>query len=571
MNMIEEEGKRPAYVYCRYSSEMQSQGDSLRRQFQRSNEAIKKYNLFVKERITDEAFSGFHGDNLINGKLKDFIDRAISGDIEKNAFLIVENIDRITRLQPSKAVKVISSILSSGIEIYQTSPECLFTFKNKNDEAMTLIMLTLFSQRAHEESDTKSYRVKEAWLSRIDRILKGEQKILLNKAPYWLDIVEKEFDVNGQNKLLKCYEINKKNADEVRSIFDTLKYMGFKETCKKINETSGKKWTVKGLQRLLACKTLYGEMELNLSVREDGKKELQSRGIEMPKIYPPIMTRQEYDEVLTLIKCRGAGRGTGRKSTKLHNLFSRIIYCAHCGGAYRYMHKDSNYNYLVCYNSEVNMCKHNKVLSLRYYEVENAIFKLAGYFDINRLYKASGNAGIEYSGQIQSKKEELKLKREAFTNMFNSIMQKNNGVISSIYQSSLDMTEKDISVLEREIEALEQKLILNPARISFKGAVIMNEELLRTPEGRLKLNAHLKRIVERIDVENNKFTGDGYNTLRIKFVDIEEILVIKFMKDKNIYDGMVYESSYIYDMDAPDTSTEEEWDAINDELNKIFE
>lgn len=568
--MTEEQSQRPAYIYCRYSSEMQSQGDSLRRQFQRCNEAIKKHNLYVKERITDEAFSGFHGDNLINGKLKDFIDRAIAGDIEKNAFLIVENLDRITRLQPSKAVNVITQILSSGLEIYQTSPECLFTFKNKKDEAMTIIMITLFAQRAHEESDTKSYRIKEAWISRIERILKGEQKILMDKPPYWLDVVEKDFDVNGKTKRLKCYQVNQTRTDEVLLILEYLKSMGIKESCKMMNaESSGKKWTVKGVQRLLQSKTLYGELDLKLSVREDGKKELQSRGLEMPQIYPPIIAKQDFDEILELIKVRASGRGGGRKSTQFNNIFSKILYCAHCGGAYRYMHK-REYSYLVCYNSEVHTCKYEKVLSLRFYDVQNAILAYGGYFDFNVLFR--GVELKEYSADIADKQADLEAKRAAFNNMFNSIMQKNNGIISSMYQSSLDMTEKSIEELEREIETLKQKDILNPSKKikANGGALLLDPALLSTAAGRAKLNAHLKRMVERIDLSHNKVTNDGYNLLSVKFFGVETILKIKFQGTKRIFDDGGQDFDKIFDSDSDRFIDEAEFDKSTSMLDDFF-
>lgn len=568
--MTEEQSQRPAYIYCRYSSEMQSQGDSLRRQFQRCNEAIKKHNLYVKERITDEAFSGFHGDNLINGKLKDFIDRAIAGDIEKNAFLIVENLDRITRLQPSKAVNVITQILSSGLEIYQTSPECLFTFKNKKDEAMTIIMITLFAQRAHEESDTKSYRIKEAWISRIERILKGEQKILMDKPPYWLDVVEKDFDVNGKTKRLKCYQVNQTRTDEVLLILEYLKSMGIKESCKMMNaESAGKKWTVKGVQRLLQSKTLYGELDLKLSVREDGKKELQSRGLEMPQIYPPIIAKQDFDEILELIKVRASGRGGGRKSTQFNNIFSKILYCAHCGGAYRYMHK-REYSYLVCYNSEVHTCKYEKVLSLRFYDVQNAILAYGGYFDFNVLFR--GVELKEYSADIADKQADLEAKRAAFNNMFNSIMQKNNGIISSMYQSSLDMTEKSIEELEREIETLKQKEILNPSKKikANGGALLLDPALLSTAAGRAKLNAHLKRMVERIDLSHNKVTNDGYNLLSVKFFGVETVLKIKFQGTKRIFDDGGQDFDKIFDSDSDRFIDEAEFDKSTSMLDDFF-
>lgn len=547
METMVEDGKRPAYVYCRYSSEMQSQGDSLRRQFQSCNDAIKKYNLYIKEKITDEAFSGFHGDNLINGKLKKFIDDANSGKIEPGAILIVENLDRITRLQPSKAVNIIMNILNTGLEIYQTSPSHLFSFKDKTSEAINIIMITLFAQRAHEESDTKSYRVKEAWLSRIDRILKGEQKILLDKAPYWLDVVEKKFETTDEDgnisfKKMKAYEINQERSAEVLKILELLKDMGFKEVCKIINQESKKLWTVKALQRLLESTTLYGEWDLNISEREDGKRVLKSRGLELPAIYPPIISKHDFLTIKERIKIRSGGRGGGRKSTKHHNIFSKLIFCAHCGGTMRFMHKNVNsknglthYNYLVCHNSEVGMCKYSKVLTLKYEEVENAFFKYAKYYDLDRIF--GGKKSVSYDTEIAIVKRELIEREDKFTSLFSKIFEKYSGDIPEIYQKELDKVELSVKELKERLEILKHKDALQK-RHSHKSEVAEMvgglDSILTIPENRLKMNNHLKTIIESIYVTSSKVEGSFFNKLSIKFsrVNLGHLL---FFKDYNVW------------------------------------
>lgn len=530
METMVEDGKRPAYIYCRYSSEMQSQGDSLRRQFQSCNDAIKKYNLYIKEKITDEAFSGYHGDNLLNGKLKKFIDDANSGDIEPGAILIVENLDRITRLQPSKALNIIMNILNTGLEIYQTSPSHLFSFKDKTSEAINIIMITLFAQRAHEESDTKSYRVKEAWMARIERILKGEQKIVLDKAPYWLDIVEKKFETTDEYgnisfKKMKAYEINKERSAEVLKILELLKDIGFKDACKIINQESKKVWTVKALQRLLESTTLYGEWNLNLSEREDGKKVLKSRGLELPAIYPAIISKHDFLTIKERIQFRSGGRGGGRKSTKNHNIFSKLIFCAHCGGTMRFMHKkvngkegEAHYNYLVCHNSEIGMCKHNKVLTLKYEEVEHAFFKYARYYDLDSIF--GGKKKINYGFEISFIEKEITEKKEKFSNIFGNMFEKFNGDIPEIYLKELNKIEESIKESTSKLEKLNHQEALQK-RHSHKNEIYEMihgvDSILTVPENRLKMNNHLKTIIKSITVSSNKVSGEGHNYLLIEF------------------------------------------------------
>ena len=134
------------------------------------------------------------------------------------------------------------------------------------------------------------------------------------------------------------------------------------------------------------------------------------------------------------------------------------------------------------------------------------------------------------------------------------------------------MTERSIDELEKEIEALKQKDILNPSkRIKANGgALLLDPALLSTAFGRAKLNAHLKRMVERIELSHNKVTNDGYNLLKVKFIGVETVLEIKFQGTKRIFDDGGQDFSKIFDDDSDGFIDEEEWNKQSSMLNDMF-
>ena len=102
------------YIYSRVSSEKQLLGDGLNRQ-SISKELLKvieqKHECKFTELLSDRGVSAFKGDNILStGELGQFIERVNSGYI-KNPILLVESIDRITRLPIDKARELFSKIL----------------------------------------------------------------------------------------------------------------------------------------------------------------------------------------------------------------------------------------------------------------------------------------------------------------------------------------------------------------------------------------------------------------------------------------------------------------------------
>src|SRR5436309_22849 len=114
------------YSYTRFSTPEQAKGDSKRRQDQAAEEFCRRHKLILDTtfNLHDAGVSAFKGDHRLNPKhaLARFLDAVRSGRIVKGSWLIVENLDRLSREDELKAVRLFMDILDLDIVIATTNP-----------------------------------------------------------------------------------------------------------------------------------------------------------------------------------------------------------------------------------------------------------------------------------------------------------------------------------------------------------------------------------------------------------------------------------------------------------------
>jgi DNA invertase Pin-like site-specific DNA recombinase len=95
------------------------QGDSQRRQFDAALNYAREKGLELDEELTfhDLGVSGFRGANANTGKLKAFR-RAVEDErVEAGSYLLVEDFDRLSRMNPWDAMPVFQEIINAGITV----------------------------------------------------------------------------------------------------------------------------------------------------------------------------------------------------------------------------------------------------------------------------------------------------------------------------------------------------------------------------------------------------------------------------------------------------------------------
>jgi DNA invertase Pin-like site-specific DNA recombinase len=187
-----------AFSYLRFSSVGQAKGDSLRRQEELREGWLKKHPEVIFDQRTTladhgvSAFAGDHRSNPDRHALASFLDLVRQGRIPRGSYLIVENLDRLSREDAWPAVELMSGLVNAGILVVQLSPvEHVFT---ATDNPMAVMMAIMELSRGNSESRIKSERVGKAW--RNLKAKAAREKVPITKmTPAWLRIRDGKFEV----------------------------------------------------------------------------------------------------------------------------------------------------------------------------------------------------------------------------------------------------------------------------------------------------------------------------------------------------------------------------------------
>jgi DNA invertase Pin-like site-specific DNA recombinase len=191
-----------AYSYLRFSDPHQSKGDSVRRQDELRDDWLKRnpgVRLDTSVTLQDRgksAFTGEHRKNPDRHALAAFLKLVDSGKVPRGSYLLIENLDRLSREHEVPACHLLTGILMAGIQVVQLSPyEMLLTDKSNGWELMRAVMEL---SRGHGESAMKSERIGKAWAAKKARARRGEpqvsrspnvngMKLLTHILPSWVE------------------------------------------------------------------------------------------------------------------------------------------------------------------------------------------------------------------------------------------------------------------------------------------------------------------------------------------------------------------------------------------------
>jgi DNA invertase Pin-like site-specific DNA recombinase len=312
---------RRAFSYARFSSPEQMEGRSLRRQEEGVKGYCARHGLTLDERsFTDLGVSAYHGANAEVGELGVFLAMLGDGRIPKRSVLVVENLDRLTRLpDPQKATKIITDIVDAGVDVVTVSPETVYTQANIR-LPQTWIPLQCQLALAADESRKKSERVADAWADK--RATAAEVK-LTKKGPAWLRITADR----------KGWVVLEERAAWVRRMF-ALAAEGYgaariagvlHRECP--DGFTGKGWQPNVILSILRSRSVLGEYQPHAGTcAKKGRKSTRTPVGEPVKAYfPAIVSEADFYRAQQALDGRrkGGGRVTGTP-----NLFNGLLYDA---------------------------------------------------------------------------------------------------------------------------------------------------------------------------------------------------------------------------------------------------
>jgi DNA invertase Pin-like site-specific DNA recombinase len=189
------------YSYIRFSDSHQSRGDSLRRQTEAATLWCQKNGVRLDTSLTlrdlgKSAYTGEHRKNPDRNALACFLRLVENGKVPAGSYLVVENLDRLSREEEVPACHLLTGILMAGVRVVQLIPsELVLTAKSNGFDIMRAVMEL---SRGHGESAVKSDRVGSAWREKKRRAANGEKqketdrmgrdcRVLTRRLPSWVE------------------------------------------------------------------------------------------------------------------------------------------------------------------------------------------------------------------------------------------------------------------------------------------------------------------------------------------------------------------------------------------------
>lgn len=173
-----------AVPYHRFSSVGQADGSSLDRQADRVPKWLAKnptYTLYERT-FRDLGISGYKGDHIKAGALGQLLLAIEQGDIPAGSVVLVESIDRFSRLPPLQTLRYLETIIEAGVDVITLKDGV--RYDRSSLKSQSLIGLAHQAYAAFDYSNTIASHIRDSYTERAKEAKSG--KPIKRRNPFWL-------------------------------------------------------------------------------------------------------------------------------------------------------------------------------------------------------------------------------------------------------------------------------------------------------------------------------------------------------------------------------------------------
>ncbi len=318
--------RRKAYSYLRFSTPEQSKGDSFRRQMAMAVEYATKHDLDLDLELTfhDVGVSAYRGKNADAGRLACFVEAVRSGQVPQGSVLLVEQLDRISRLTPLRGLDVLRGIISEGVGLVTLNDGKLYTQESLETLPLDLIVSILTFTRANEESETKAKRLRSAWETKRAELKDG--KPITARLPAWLRL----------SKDRRSIELIPDRVEGVQRIFSmALEGVGQHKIAATFNREElqpwgrGKLWHRSYIAKVLSNPAVLGRFQPH-KLEYDGHKKGRRALEPVEGYFPAIISEEVFREAQALREVHGAPQRGRHAHAPVTNILAGLAVCPKC-------------------------------------------------------------------------------------------------------------------------------------------------------------------------------------------------------------------------------------------------
>lgn len=306
------------YSYLRFSDPKQSTGSSTDRQLAYAEKWASEHGLQLDSSLTlrDEGLSAYHQQHIKSGALGVFLRAVEDGRVPHGSVLIVEGLDRLSRAEPIQAQAQLAQIVNAGITVVTASDGKAYSRARLKENPMDLVYSLLVMIRAHEESDTKSKRVKAS----IRRLCEGWQngtyrgRVRQGHDPEWIKETEAGWEIDPERAaaVRRAVELYVQGHGG-KSIVQRLDAEGLRlYSTTRVNVTTQ-------VYRVIKMPQLAGTKPVSL----DGEE------YQLKDYYPAVLSADEWNELQRVAAQSGRRRVKGDLPHIITGL--GITVCGYCG------------------------------------------------------------------------------------------------------------------------------------------------------------------------------------------------------------------------------------------------
>lgn len=479
-----------AYSYIRFSSSKQAKGDSLRRQLKKAQEYAAEHGLTLDDslQLRDLGVSAYDSSNATRGALAGFLVELRAGRVQKGSYLLVEQLDRLSRADVYTAIGLMQEIVEAGVTVVTLQDRRVFDKVSVKDLGNIMLSVAVMF-RAHEESRTKSERIASYWQGKRE----ARPEVFTAQCPRWLTIRP---DRSG-------YVVLEDRAESVRKVFQlTADGHGNVMIARRANL---EKWPVPGraadwhptlITKLLNNRAVLGEYQPHT---KSASKRVPI-GDPWKDYYPRIVS----DELFARAKASKATRAQlpRRRDDRYLNVFQGVLKCGACGASLSRKYKGSkvqpNYVQYQCTSRIRGVTTCTSVSALKLTEP-----LLRAVFEHGFVSVADDDFTAHFREIHDAAEQELRDERARLDRLVNALLQEpdSNALISRLRPLELSVQQKEAKLRE----AQEHLGHLAAATDGPKVEGGLREALERLDgdehiDYRARLHDRVTRLVARIDV-----------------------------------------------------------------------
>lgn len=479
-----------AYSYLRFSTPEQARGDSFRRQYQMAKEYAAHNGLELDESLTfhDLGVSAFRGKNAEVGMLAEFRQATNAGLVEPGSFLLVENLDRISRDAVWRAVNILVEICAEDVTVVTLNDGRRYTRETLQNDPITLLITILGFMRGNEESATKARRLKAVWEAKRANAL---VKPVTSQVPAWLKL----------DKSRAVFELVEERAVIIQRIFRlTLDGMGKHTVAETLNREAvpvfgrGKYWHPTYISKVLSNPAAIGTYTPHTTEFIDGRK-VRNKLKPIENYFPVVVDAETYLRVQALRQSSNPavrGRHVGQEC---RNLFSSLGVCPLCGATMTRVNKGqgNGRNYLVCSKAKVGAgCRYKAV----YYDQMETAF-VEQHHALLRTLPAGNRVSETLDIELEDIEFNISGLEDTLERLLDGFKERNSSALARRIRTVEDLLEAE----KRKRDELQVFHAASRGGLVDSKVADLRSTLMAQPLNRTKVNTILRQLLDKVVID----------------------------------------------------------------------